>query len=61
VSLEATYAIVRDYRPYDFRVFDGVPVGYNDLSKRYNYLYYGIRVSWNIPTYQRQPEEYYYN
>ena len=61
VSLEATYARTRDLRKYDFRVFDGVPVGYNDPDKRYNYLYYGIRVSWNIPTYQRQPEEYYYN
>ena len=61
VSLEATYARVRDHRRYDFRVFDGVPVGYLDPSKRYNDLYYGIRVSWNIPTYQRQPEDYYYN
>ena len=61
VSLEATYARNRDLREYDFRVFDGVPVGYKDLSKRYNDFYYGIRVSWNIPTYQRQPEEYYYN
>lgn len=61
VSLEATYARTRDYRTYDFRVFDGKPVGYNDPDKRYNYLYYGIRVSWDIPTYQRRPEEYYYN
>ena len=61
VSLEATYARNRDLRKYDFRVFDGVPVGYTDPNKRYNDLYYGIRVSWNIPTYQRQPEEYYYN
>lgn len=61
VSLEATYARNRDLREYDFRVFDGVPVGYKDLSKRYNDFYYGIRVSWNIPTYQRKPEEYYYN
>lgn len=60
-SLEATYAIVRDYRAYDFRVFDGVPVGYTDPNKCYNYLYYGIRITWNIPTYQRQPEEYYYD
>ena len=37
------------------------PVGYTDPHKRYNDLYYGIRVSWNIPTYQRQPAEFYYN
>lgn len=61
ISLEATYARTRDLREYDFRVFDGVPVGYNDPHKRYNYLYYGIRLSWNIPTYQRQPEEFYYD
>lgn len=61
VSFEATYARTRDHRKYDFRVFDGVPVGYTDPAKRYNYLYYGFRVCWNIPTYQRQPEEYYYN
>ncbi|MBQ6772154.1 MAG: hypothetical protein IJP44_14415 [Bacteroidales bacterium] len=61
VSLEVTYARTRDLRDYDFRVFDGVPVGHTDPNKRYNDLYYGIRVSWNIPTYQRQPEAYYYN
>ena len=61
VSFEATYARNRDLRKYDFRVFDGVPVGFTDPHKRYNDLYYGIRVSWNIPTYQRQPEEFYYN
>ena len=67
ISLEATYARVRDLRKYDFRVFtdpetgEMKPVGYKDPKKRYNDLYYGIRVSWNIPTYQRQPEEFYYN
>ena len=61
VSLEMTYARTRDLRKYDFRVFDGVPVGYTDPHKRYNDFYYGIRISWNIPIYQRQPEEYYYN
>ncbi len=61
LSFEATYAYSRDYRRYDFRVFDGVPVGYLNPKTRYNDLYYGIRVSWNIPTYQRQPEAYYYN
>jgi len=61
LSLEVTYARTRDLREYDFRVFDGVPVGYTDPSKRYNDLYYGIRATWNIPTYQRQPEAYYYN
>lgn len=65
VSLEMTYARTRDLRDYDFRVFTnpetGVqePVGYTDPKKRYNDFYYGIRVSWNIPTYQRQPEAYY--
>ena len=67
VSLEVTYARTRDLRDYDFRVFTnqetGVmePVGPTDPKKRYNDLYYGIRVTWNIPTYQRQPEEFYYN
>ena len=41
-------------------LFDGVPVGYTDPHKRYNDLYFGIRVTWNIPTYQRQPDNYYY-
>ncbi|MBR1513717.1 MAG: hypothetical protein IJ622_05430 [Bacteroidales bacterium] len=67
LSLEVTYARTRDLRDYDFRVFTNPetgmqePVGYTDPHKRYNDLYYGIRVTWNIPTYQRQPEEYYYN
>ena len=67
ISFEVTYARTRDLRDYDFRVFTnsetGVmePVGYTDPHKRYNDLYYGIRVTWNIPTYQRQPEDYYYN
>ena len=67
VSLEMTYARTRDLRKYDFRVFtdpetgEMKPVGYTDPHKRYNDFYYGIRVSWNIPTYQRQPEEFYYN
>lgn len=66
VSLEVTYARTRDLRDYDFRVFTnpetGVmePVGYTDPKHRYNDLYFGIRVTYNIPTYQRQPEEYYY-
>ena len=37
------------------------PVGRTDPHKRYNDFYFGIRVSWNIPTYQRQPEDYYYD
>lgn len=61
ISLEATYARTRNLRAYDFRVFDGVPVGPVDQHKRFNDLYYGIRITWNIPTYQRQAEEYYYN
>lgn len=61
VSLEATYARTKDLREYDFRVFNGVPVGYTDPNKRYNDLYFGIRLGWNIPTYQRQPETFYYN
>ena len=67
VSFEVTYARTRDLRDYDFRVFTnpetGVmePVGYTDPKKRYNDLYYGIRVTWNVPTYQRQPDEFYYN
>jgi hypothetical protein len=67
VSFEVNYARTRDLRDYDFRVFTNSetgamePVGPTDPHKRYNDLYYGIRVTWNIPTYQRQPEEYYYN
>lgn len=65
VSLEATYARTRPLRDYDFRVFydeNGEPHinGYNDKSQRFNDFYYGIRVSWMIPTYQRQPDAYYY-
>lgn len=66
VSLEATYARTRHLRDYDFRVYfdengEPQPVGYNDKSKRFNDFYYGIRVSWMFPTYQRKPEQYYYN
>ena len=67
ISFEVTYARTRDLRDYDFRVFTnpetGVmePVGRTDPKKRYNDLYYGIRITWDIPTYQRQPEEFYYN
>ncbi len=66
IALEVTYARTRDLRDYDFRVFTNhdtgmqEPVGYTDPNKRYNDLYYGIRVTWNIPTYQRRPEEFYY-
>lgn len=66
IALEVTYARTRDLRDYDFRVFTnpetGVmePVGPTDPNKRYNDLYYGIRVSWNIPTYERKPQEFYY-
>ena len=65
VSLEATYARTKPLRDYDFRVFydeNGEPhiMGLNDKNKRFNDLYYGIRVSWMIPTYQRQPDAYYY-
>ena len=66
IALEVTYARTRDLRDYDFRVFTNPetgmqePVGYTDPHKRYNDLYYGIRVTWNIPTYQRKPDDYYY-
>jgi len=66
VSLEVTYARTKHLRDYDFRVYyndNGEPytIGYNDKNKRFNDLYYGIRISWMFPTYQRQPEAYYYN
>lgn len=67
VSLEVSYARTRELRDYDFRVFTnpetGVmePVGPTDPNKRYNDMYYGLRLSWNIPTYQRQPNEYYFD
>ena len=65
ISLEATYARTRHLRDYDFRVFydeNGEPqiMGYTDRNKRFNDFYYGIRLSWMIPTYQRQPDAYYY-
>lgn len=65
VSLEVTYARTKPLRDYDFRVFydeNGEPhiMGYNDKSQRFNDLYFGIRVGWMIPVYQRQPDEYYY-
>ena len=67
IALEVTYARTRSLREYDFRVFTnpetGVmePVGYIDPNKRFNDLYYGIRVTWNIPTYERQPDDFYYD
>lgn len=67
LSLEVNYARTRELRDYDFRVFTnpetGVmePVGYTDKSKRYNDFYYGIHVTWNIPTYERKPQDYYYD
>ena len=65
VALEMTYARTKHLRDYDFRVFydeNGEPhiMGYTDKSKRFNDFYYGIRLSWMIPTYQRQPDAYYY-
>ncbi|MDO5316766.1 MAG: hypothetical protein Q4F82_11785 [bacterium] len=67
VALDVTYALTRDLRDYDFRVFTNPetglqePEGFTDPHKRYNDLYYGVRVTWSIPTYQRQPQEYYYD
>lgn len=65
VSIEATYARTKPLRDYDFRVFldeNGEPyqMGYTDKNKRFSDFYYGIRLSWMIPTYQRQPDAYYY-
>jgi hypothetical protein len=66
VSFEVNYARTKPLRDYDFRVFfdengNPKPNGYFDKNQVYNDLYYGIRVSWMIPTYQRQPDEYYYH
>lgn len=66
VSLEVTYARTKDLRDYDFRVFydeNGEPhiMGRTDNNPWYNDFYYGIRISWMIPFYQRQPDAYYYN
>ena len=67
VALEVTYARTRDLRDYDFRVFTNPetgqlePVGPTDPHKRYNDFYYGIRVTWSIPTYERKPDDYYYD
>ena len=54
ISFEATYA-----RTPETGVME--PVGYTDLKKRYNDLYYGVRVTWSIPTYERKPQEFYYD
>ena len=67
IALEVTYARTCELRDYDFRVFTnpqtGVmePVGYTDPNKRYNDLYYGIRVTWSIPVYERKPQDFYYD
>lgn len=67
VALEVTYARTRDLRDYDFRVFTnpetGVmePVGRINPKNRYNNLYYGIRITWSIPVYERKPQEFYYD
>ncbi len=67
VALEVTYARTRDLRDYDFRVFTNPetgqlePVGRTDPNKRYNDFYYGIRFTWSIPTYERKPDDFYYN
>ncbi len=67
VALEMTYARTRDLRDYDFRVYTNAetgqlePVGPTDPHKRYNDFYYGIRVTWSIPTYERKPDDFYYN
>lgn len=67
IALEVTYARTRPLRDYDFRVFTNPatgqlePVGRIDPNTRYNDLYYGIRFNWLIPTYQRQPEVFYYD
>ncbi len=66
IALEVTYARTRDLRDYDFRVFfdeHGVPhqVGRTDPNKRYDDMYVGLRLGWMIPTYQRQPAQYYYD
>ena len=65
LSLEVTYARTRDQREYDFRVFydengNPQPVGYTN-HKGHNDFYFGIRASWIIPVYKRQPQSYYYN
>lgn len=39
----------------------GYDTDYHFHKKAYNDFYYGIRVTWNIPTYRRQPDNYYYN
>ena len=67
IALEVTYARTRDLREYDFRVFTNSetglmePVGYTDPNKRYNDFYYGIRVTWSIPMYERKPQDFYYD
>lgn len=54
ISLEYTQAFTKALRDYDF-----VLMGKD--TKSYNDQYFGIRISWMIPTYKRSPEKFYYN
>lgn len=53
VSLEFTQASTKGLRDYDFVLMGKDTQTYTDQ-------YFGIRVSWMIPTYKRAPQAYYY-
>jgi len=53
VALEFTQVSAKSLRDYDFAL-----IRKNDKS--YSDQYFGIRISWMIPTYKRAPQDYYY-
>ncbi|MDR0970341.1 MAG: hypothetical protein LBM67_07385 [Lentimicrobiaceae bacterium] len=53
ISLEFTQAFTKGLRDYDFSMM-------GKDNKSYVDNYFGIKISWIIPTYVRVPKEYYY-
>ncbi|MDD3637783.1 MAG: hypothetical protein PHP48_06155 [Bacteroidales bacterium] len=53
IALEFTQVSAKSLRDYDFALM-------RKDDKSYSDQYYGIRISWMIPTYKRAPQDYYY-
>lgn len=53
VGFEFIQAFTKSLRDYQFDLMRGDPNSYTDN-------YYGIRLNWMIPAYQRAPQKYYY-
>ncbi|HOI32436.1 MAG: hypothetical protein PHG67_00935 [Bacteroidales bacterium] len=53
VALEFTKVSAKSLRDYDFALMRKDENSYSDQ-------YFGIRISWMIPTYKRAPQQYYY-